>query len=259
VTDTDPTEITDFELVQRALGGDMAALRDLYLKYFGFCMSQALQRGCQREDAEDIGQEMFTRLAQGRGWRVNPAALPDDGRLHTYLAGAVKHMALTRLRDRGLGTGGDPESAGQVLEAAPVWPVHTENPEDRALRLERIERLRWALATLSQRQRQIARLRYIECLSGPDIAAELGIAATSVFTTLYQIREALRPRLACAYQLPDKAAYGFVKFGGHLGAAANRPRNGRDERYRARLRRQRTVANRLLRRTPDVSMRRVAS
>lgn len=228
--------MTDFDRVQCALGGDMTALDALYRTYICHCIERALRLGATVEDAWDVSQELFVRLAAGRGWRIDPTRLPPDGSLFGYLSGAVKHMTRTAHRRRGLGTGGDPEYAGQVLEASPVWPLQTDNPEDQLLRKERIARLRWAMATLSQRQQQIAKLRYFECLSGPDIGARLGISPSNVFSQLYQIREALRPHLACAYQVPEHSRYGFVKFSG-----GDRPRKVRQERYRATRRRARTL------------------
>jgi RNA polymerase sigma factor (sigma-70 family) len=221
----------------------MAAVDALYRTYIAFCIQRALALGAEVGEAWDVSHELFARLAAGRGWRIDPARMPADGSLHHYIAGAVKYMTLTARRNRGLGTGGDPEYAGQVLEACPVWPVATDNPEDIALRRERIARLTAAIGALSQRQRQIATLRYLHCLSGPDIAARLGIATTVVFTTLYQIREALRSGLSAIYAIPDRV-YGYQKFGAHRGAPIDRPRNTRDERYRARRRRQRTLERR---------------
>lgn len=220
--------MTDVALVLRAMAGDQEAVSILHARYGRYALALARRHGAG-DDAEDIVQDVFLTLVEARGWHVRPEQAP-DGLLRRYIAGMVRHLVKQQRRRH---VGAWPALDDLVV---PMWAQANESPEDRALRAERLARLRWAIASLSQRQRQIAVLRFIECLPGSEIAEKLGLSQPAVYTHLYQIREALRPRLAGVYRLP-KARYGFVKFDG-----LDRPRNARDERYRAKRRRARAAA-----------------
>ncbi|GAA0928163.1 RNA polymerase sigma factor SigF [Kribbella koreensis] len=69
--------------------------------------------------------------------------------------------------------------------------------DDRALdQLEAIEVLRPVLADLSDRDREILQLRFVEGLAQTDIGAELGVSQMQVSRLLRQILDSLRNKLA---------------------------------------------------------------
>jgi RNA polymerase sigma factor (sigma-70 family) len=222
--------MTDVELVEQAKAGDVAAVDALHRRYASFVLHQAYRFGAG-QDAEDVLQELFCRLVEGRGWHVRAEASP-DGTLFKLVTVMTKRL----IRDRpwrGKYHGQCPE---RVDELVPLWSFRQETPEDRALRIERTERMRWAFATLPQRLRQVATLRYVECLSGREIAERLHLSPATIPSYLAWIRDRMRPALATVYQLPPTGRYGYVRFGG-----VDRPRITSIERQNAKRRRARAL------------------
>jgi RNA polymerase sigma factor (sigma-70 family) len=216
----------DVALVQQAAAGDMEAVATLYGKYASFVRTRARRLGAG-DDVDDVVQELFTQLAEGRGWKVSYTT---DGTLHSFLAVVVKQLVYERAwRDKYWGAW--PEFEGDIV---PLWRLPDESPEQRTLRLERTTRLRAALAGLPQRLRQVAHLRYVECLSGPAIAERLGLSPRTLPSYLAWIRDRVRPALAVVYKLPPAGRGGQLRFGG-----PDRARSPREVNYYAKRRRAR--------------------
>ena len=198
----------DIDLALAAKAGDMAALETLYMRYAPFVLNQARRYGAG-DDAEDVVQTIFTELAEDAGWHVRPEATPADGTLFNFLTPTTQHATIhQRAGWRRKYHGEYPKND---IEVVPLWAWRTESPEDRTLRLERTKRLSAALASLPQRLRQVARLRFVECLSGPEIAERLGLSKRSIPQYLFDIRERLRPALAVVYRLPPRGRYGHMR------------------------------------------------
>jgi DNA-directed RNA polymerase specialized sigma24 family protein len=70
------------------------------------------------------------------------------------------------------------------------------------LRQERICRLSRAILRLPLYLQRVARLRYLEELTGPDIAAAIGVQPHTVPGYFALIRQHLRHELADVYDLP---------------------------------------------------------
>ncbi len=229
---------TEADRVLAALAGDMTAVEALYLRFFGPMVRMARQYGASPEDATDVVHHLFAQLVEGRGWSVEAAKLPPDGQLTPFLQTMVK-FRVWALHAHDKYHGSPPESDEDIL--VPFWGYHFLGPEDQALRRERLQILSWAIASLPRRLRQVARLRYHQCLSGPAIAAALGLQPATIPTYLQTIRTKLRPVIADVYQLTTShARVRPTRFGnGHHG---HRHSDAAKQRIREARRRRKGVA-----------------
>ena len=92
-----------------------------------------------------------------------------------------------------------PLSEPSAMELAQQLQAHASRPSTVMIRKEQTEKLRVALAQLRPRDREVLILKYIEQLSGQEIAAVLGINVDAVYArhvrALERIRDAVdKPR-----------------------------------------------------------------
>jgi hypothetical protein len=83
----------------------------------------------------------------------------------------------------------------------------------------------------------VAFLRYFEELSGPDIAAIVGVQASTIPGYFDKIRTRLRAALAGVCTLPPPGRYGHVRY--ERGTALRKPRTAGQRNYNAKRRRDR--------------------
>lgn len=127
------------------------------------------------DDPENIAQEAFVRLHAG--WH----GLLDAGKAEAYLRRTVVNLSRSRLRHL------------RVVRRTPREPVpDAESAEATVLARAEHRSLRAALATLSQRQRQVLVLRYWLELDQAEIAETLGVAIGTVKATTSQALAKLR-------------------------------------------------------------------
>jgi RNA polymerase sigma-70 factor (ECF subfamily) len=117
------------------------------------------------EDAEDVLQTVFTRLAK----RDEP---PD------FSTGSRAYLRRAEI------TGGD------------VKHDPTPAPDRQHHGRELQQRLRQALATISRRGAEIFALRYFEGLDNTEIAEQLGTSTNTVAVTLHRARARLKDEMA---------------------------------------------------------------
>lgn len=162
------------------------ALAALFQQHSRRVLSAAYRVTGSRQDAEDVLQTVFLRLAR----RHRDARAQLDERAGSYLHKAGVNAAIDLLRARA--------RAGVIpLDDWPNDPVDraTASPEadqrDRELR----HRLRQALLEVPERHAEIFALRYFEDLSNKEIAALLGVSQTAVGVSLFRTRRRLRAEL----------------------------------------------------------------
>jgi RNA polymerase sigma factor (sigma-70 family) len=88
-----------------------------------------------------------------------------------------------------------------VEKAAQQLPItETENktrdPLEWLIRVERQKEVRRAMTMMSERDRQLLMLKYVDGLSYGEIAARIGVTASSVQSRLHRARGLLRARLS---------------------------------------------------------------
>ena len=182
--ETRPGEVA--RAVARAKQGDRAAIRFLYLRYSGNVYGYARSIVRNDHDAEDVVQQVFTRMLtaiQNYEQRSVPFS--------AWLLRITHNMAIDYLRRR-MPVCEEPERA--VVE---------ERPEFEASQLRGA--LRDALAELPEVQREIVVLRHFGGLSPGEIAERLGRTEDSIHGLHHRARRTLKRALAEAGATPMTA------------------------------------------------------
>ncbi len=180
----------DAELVALALGGDRQPVAELVRRHFDTAVYLAARVLGSTELARDAAQEAAI------------AAMTDLERLRSpesfgaWFCGIALNVA--RRWQRQLRT----EVPGSGAEA----PSDLLGPAEAAELADLHARVRAAVASLADGQRQAVWLFYLQGLSHREVAAELGISVGAVKARLHQARSALAGRLAREMELPEVSA-----------------------------------------------------
>lgn len=177
----------DADLVARAKEGNVDAFERLVVRHRARLLSVARHTVGDREAAQDIVQEALVRAFRFL------RSLREGDRFGPWLNTIVRRLCQQWLRD-GLRR---PEPVdGGMLRGAPVvlWGPQPESPG------EVVERVRAALAVLSQRERRVMILHYLEGRSCEEIARSLGISNAGVRRILHYSRRKARQEAEVAKQ-----------------------------------------------------------
>lgn len=170
------------ELIRRAKKGDSDAFRLLVETYQTAVYRLAL-RMCGESGAEDAAQEAFVAA-----WRGLPR-FRSECRFSTWLYRLTTNAAIDYLRrEQKQRTDGDVDD----LSLADDSP----SPQEQAERSETQQRVRKALAALSDEHRQILLLRYMQELDYGEIAQALHISEGTVKSRINRAKARLRELLA---------------------------------------------------------------
>jgi len=170
---------TDAALVARAKAGDLDAFDHLLARHRARLFGIARQITGDLEAAQDVVQDALARAFQALG------ALRDGARFGQWVNTIVRRQALAWVRD------GDrrPETLGQAaLRGVPsaTWDTGPEAPTDV------VERIRESLGALTQRDRRVMVLHYLEGFTCEEIAGKLRVSAGSVKRILHDSRRKVR-------------------------------------------------------------------
>lgn len=170
------------ELIRRAKKGDSDAFRLLVEEYQTAVYRLAL-RMCGESGAEDAAQEAFVAA-----WRGLPR-FRGECRFSTWLYRLTTNAAIDYLRrEQKQRTDGD-------LDDLPLAD-DSPSPQEQAERSETQQRVRKALAALSEEHRQILLLRYMQELDYGEIAQTLHISEGTVKSRINRAKARLRELLA---------------------------------------------------------------
>ena len=161
MTDIPMTDVTDGALMERLRGGDAQALGQIYDRYNGLVYSLALRILGDRQEAEDLTQEIFLKLYRQDKYD------PKRGSLASYLSTLTRSRAIDRVRSR--------SNRQQILHRwrQDMFRPDPKLPTEQLLLKSRREQVRFALTQLSDIQRQVLELAYYEGLSQSEIAKRL--------------------------------------------------------------------------------------
>jgi RNA polymerase sigma-70 factor, ECF subfamily len=173
---------SDALLLEGLAKGDEAAFDALFVRYYPRVYGVAFRFLGDRDEAEDVAQEVFLKLHQQRFG-------PGEQQLGGWLYRVA--VNLCRNRERGSSRRQRREETA-TLEARLVKPAEPD-PAVAAVRAEERALVRRALADLPERSRHLLLLRQAG-LSYAEVAAALGIAPGSVGTLLARAEERFRER-----------------------------------------------------------------
>jgi len=197
----------DARLAPRTDAARRAALRAAFDEHHAAVYRLAFRLTGDAQDAEDVLQTVFVRLANRSG------QLGDIANVAGYMRMAATNAALDVLRarvrrpaealaeeHRSAGVGGEAGlgrwgEARQSSGAAGAGGDGADAGSARAEALELRDRLRAALAGLHPRTAEIFTLRYIEGFGNREIADLLGSTESSVGVSLHRARAQLRRAL----------------------------------------------------------------
>ncbi|MEB3230141.1 MAG: sigma-70 family RNA polymerase sigma factor [Leptolyngbyaceae bacterium] len=182
----DQSNQTDVDLWRAIAQGDPTALGHLYDRHASLVYSIALKGLGNAQEAEDLTQEIFIKLAHPSGYD------PQRGALRTYLAILTRSRAIDRMRSR--------QSARRSVERFQGMQLTAESPEplQAVMQREQHQDVKAALEQLSANQQQILRMAYYEGLTQAQIAealgAPLGTVKTNARRGLLKLRQILEQR-----------------------------------------------------------------
>jgi len=163
----------------------MEWLEPVYREHAKAVIQAAYRVTGNADDAEDVLQTVFTRLAR----RETP---PDfSGGALAYLRRAATNAALDIVQSKRAKTS---VSFDHVTEAVTRDPTPDPDTVHRGRELH--EHLRKAISGLSRRSAEIFTLRYFEGLDNKEIADVLGTSPGTVAVTLHRIRQRLKDEMA---------------------------------------------------------------
>jgi RNA polymerase sigma-70 factor (ECF subfamily) len=175
---------SDVELLTQIAAGDVRAVGELYDRYSPTLFPIALRIVRDRSEAEDLIHDAFVAVNE----RASQYA-SDRGSVIAWLVTLVRNLSIDRTRRR--------ERRGmlarEVLPHEP--PASVRDPERLTSDASEREKIRRALDTLPEAQRQTLEVAFFEGLSYPEIAARenvpLGTIKSRAARALSALREAL--------------------------------------------------------------------
>jgi RNA polymerase sigma-70 factor (ECF subfamily) len=161
-------------------------VRLYWLKVFRFALASLRDRHA----AESLAQDCFFKAYRARG------SFRGDASVSTWLMQIAVNLVRDQVRDRRLQfwkrarqTGVDAESAGRWLADGGA------SPEVAALAKERVQAVWAATECLSERQRTVFLLRFVEDMDLLEIAAATGMKEGTVKVHLFRALQAVRERV----------------------------------------------------------------
>jgi RNA polymerase sigma-70 factor (ECF subfamily) len=197
----------DFALVDRAVAGDSAAFADLFERHRHAVFKVSFGVTRDREEALDVVQDAFLKAYRSlEGFQKKSSVL-------TWLCQIAVHRAIDKRRRKKAPaisieeymaaptvSGGPGTGSGRDL--SPAWgvggarPRNAPSPVADVQARELAERLRDALAQLSEKHRTVFVLYTTKGLSYKEIADALGISVGTVMSRLFYARKNLQGLLA---------------------------------------------------------------
>ena len=175
---------SDVELLTLIAGGDVRAVGQLYDRYSPTLFPIALRILRDRAEAEDVIHDAFVAVNERAGQYA-----ADRGSVIAWLVTLVRNLSIDRTRRRERrGT-----LARDVLPHEP--PASVRDPERLTSDASERDKIRRALESLPEAQRQTLEVAFFEGLSYPEIAARenvpLGTIKSRAARALAALRDAL--------------------------------------------------------------------
>lgn len=175
---------SDVELLVLIAGGDVRAVGELYDRYSPTLFPIALRIVRDRSEAEDVVHDAFVAVNERAGQYA-----ADRGSVIAWLVTLVRNLSIDRTRRR--------ERRGalarDVLPHEP--PASVRDPERLTSDASEREKIRRALGSLPEAQRQTLEVAFFEGLSYPEIAARENVPLGTIKSRAARALSALRDAL----------------------------------------------------------------
>ena len=176
------------EWMQRAKYGDENAFTSLVKAYQDKVFSMALYMTGNRQDAEDVAQEVFLKL-----WR-SLDTYREDASPGVWIMTIAKHACFDELRRRKRSQTESlyEEHDGEQVERPLADEDEQSNPATAVIHDERRQAVANAIMQLPPEPREVLTLRYINGLSYEQMAKVLGERPGTVKSRLWRAKKSLK-------------------------------------------------------------------
>lgn len=171
---------TDQYYVKRIQEGDVNSFAFLLDKYSRQVHSLILKVVCNREDAEELAQDVFLKVYK------NISSFKGDSSFSTWIYRIAYNTAISATRKR--------KMEYLAFEEAQIDNVSEEEVENLMGKMdtsEQVERLEKAIEQLSPDDRAIILLFYIQEKTVEDLVTITGLTTSNVKTKLFRVRKKL--------------------------------------------------------------------
>lgn len=179
--DLKPDKLTDHQLVEQVLAGNMSCYEVLFERYRAQLYSATLQKTGDEQDARDILQETFVKAYFNLA-RYNP-----EYTFGQWIYTIARNLFIDYTRRKKSSTATisiDRQGLGEISPAA-----DTLNPEERIISDQRSNQLDKIMAELPPRYRTMIELRFVKEYSYEEIAEKLDMPIGTVKTQIHRARE----------------------------------------------------------------------
>ena len=187
LSDRSPPPITidpDASLIQATLLGNKQSFDELLQKHQPsiFRMVHRLLR--QREEAEDVVQQIFLRVYQHMG------KFRGESKFSTWLYTIALNLVRNHIRQRNIRRMDSIDIPGKTEDSpGPQWPERSPSPEKIAQDRWELDRVRATLDFLTDPHRTIFTLHYFQHLSLNEVALRVGHPVGTVKVYPHQARK----------------------------------------------------------------------
>lgn len=176
---------SDAELLSLIAAGDVRAVGELYDRYASTLFPIALRIVRDRTEAEDLLHDSFVAVNERAAQYT-----PDRGSVIAWLVTLVRNLSIDRTRRR--------ERRGSLARdvIAHEPPASARDPERLTSEASERVKIRRALSSLPEAQRQTLEVAFFEGLSYPEIAARENVPLGTIKSRAARAIAALREALA---------------------------------------------------------------
>ncbi len=202
------SQISEKEIIERVLGGDVNAFEELVLRYEGTVYNLALRMVSNREDAADMTQEAFIKaynsLPSFRG----------DSKFSVWLYRICSNVCLDFLRSKSRRPQASLTSLNDDDDVQLDIPDPAAGPEEQLMKKLSMQSVSEGLERLPDKQRQILAMREIGGMSYAEIGQALSLEEGTVKSRIFRAREKLCAFLLESGNIPETLASKGTKGGG---------------------------------------------
>lgn len=183
-------EERDRQLMARIKARDASALSELYDNYNRLLFGLILSILKKREEAEDILQEVFTKI-----WEKAEQFDLERGTVYTWIVSLTRNRSIDRLRSK---VYKEQKKQSTSLNDDDVFmPLYSDgsDPLESTILKDRAKRVHKALASISESQRMVLQVAYFNGMTQSEISEEfdipLGTVKTRMRDGMMKLREIL--------------------------------------------------------------------